>query len=82
MAHVIALADVGAMELPGRRAREIVGAKTGAASSTVRVVEIDPDLPGAKRRGPHVHHGFEECIHVLAGEGVMGRTRTKWEPAR
>ena len=71
---VIALGDAGAMNLPGRRAREIVGAIAGAASSTVRLVEIDPDGPGAKPRGPHVHHGFEECIHVLAGEGV---TRTE-----
>jgi uncharacterized cupin superfamily protein len=73
MARVIALKDAAAMDLPGRRAREIVGARTGARSSTVRLVEIEPDRPGTKRRGPHVHHGFEECIHVLAGEGV---TRT------
>ena len=73
MAKVIALSDAIAMELPGRRAREIVGAKVDAASSTLRLVEIEPEKPGAPRRGPHVHHGFEECIHVLAGQGV---TRT------
>ena len=73
MARVIAQKDARAMNLPGRRALEIVGLGTGSINSTIRVVEIDPDEPGAKRRGPHVHHGFEECIHVLAGEGV---TRT------
>jgi uncharacterized cupin superfamily protein len=73
MAKVIAMADSRAMNLPGRRSREMVGAESGASSSTIRWVEIEPDVPGAPRRGPHVHRGFEECIHVLAGEGV---TRT------
>lgn len=73
MARVIAQKDARAMNLPGRRAQEIVGLGTGSLNSTIRLVEIDPDKPGAKRRGPHVHYGFEECIHVLAGEGV---TRT------
>ncbi len=73
MAKLIGLGDARAMNLPGRRAREIVGAIAGAASSTVRLVEIEPERPGAARRGPHIHRGFEECIHVLAGEGV---TRT------
>ncbi|MGB0086865.1 MAG: cupin domain-containing protein [Rhodomicrobiaceae bacterium] len=73
MTKVIVLDDARVMNLPGRRAREIVGAKVGATNSTIRVVEIEPDRPGAVRRGPHVHHGFEECIHVIAGEGV---TRT------
>ena len=73
MAKVIALTDARAMDLPGRLSREIVGASGGATSSTIRLVEIEPDKPGVARRGPHVHHGFEECIHVLAGEGM---TRT------
>jgi uncharacterized cupin superfamily protein len=73
MARVIAQRDARAMKLPGRRALEIIGLGTGSANSTLRLVEIDPDRPGVARRGPHVHHGFEECIHVLAGEGV---TRT------
>ena len=25
--------------------------------------------PGDKLRGPHLHHGYEECIYVLKGEG-------------
>ena len=73
MARVIAQKDARAMNLPGRRALEIVGLGTGSTHSTMRLVEIEPDRPGAGRRGPHVHYGFEECIHVLAGEGV---TRT------
>lgn len=73
MAKVIALEDARAMNLPGRRAYEIVGLNAGAASSTVRLVEIEPERAGDARRGPHVHHGFEECIHVLSGEGM---TRT------
>ncbi len=73
MAKVIALKDTKAMNLPGRRAREMLGARTGAAASTLRLVEIEPERAGERRRGPHVHHGFEECIHVLTGEGL---TRT------
>jgi quercetin dioxygenase-like cupin family protein len=73
MAKVIALKDAKDKNLPGRRSREIVGADAGATSSTVRLVEIEPDQPGAAKRGPHVHLDFEECIHVLAGQGV---TRT------
>jgi quercetin dioxygenase-like cupin family protein len=73
MAKVIVPKDVRAMNLPGRRAYEVVGAPAGAVSSTVRLVEIEPARAGEARRGPHVHHGFEECIHVLAGQGV---TRT------
>lgn len=74
MAKLIAIGEAKTMNLPGRRSREIVGATAGAANSTVRLVEIDADKPGANPRGPHVHRGFEECIHVLAGEGV---TRTE-----
>jgi len=70
MAKVIVLKDTRAMNLPGRRARELVGVEAGAVKSTVRLVEIEP---GETVRGPHVHHDVEESIHVLAGEGV---TRT------
>ncbi len=70
MAKVIVLKQTRAMNLPGRRARELVGVEAGAVSSTVRLVEIEP---GEAMRGPHVHRDVEESIHVLAGEGV---TRT------
>lgn len=73
MATVIALSDAKAMALPGRSAREIVSAAAGAERSTVRLVEIAPETAGERRRGPHVHRGFEECIHILDGQGI---TRT------
>lgn len=70
MARVIALSEARAMNLPGRYSREIVGAAAGAKSATVRLVEIAPEKTGERRRGPHLHMGFEECIHVLDGQGV------------
>jgi mannose-6-phosphate isomerase-like protein (cupin superfamily) len=73
MVKVIALADARAMSLPGRTAREIIAAHAGAERMTVRLVEIAPAKPGEIGRGPHVHQGFEECIHVLDGRGI---TRT------
>jgi len=81
MAKLVPLSDAREMNLPGRRSREVVGATAGAASSTVRLVEIEPDKPGAKARGPHVHLEFEECIHVLTGEGVT-RTESGEYPVR
>jgi quercetin dioxygenase-like cupin family protein len=72
MARVFALKDARVLSLPGRKSREIVAAASGAQASTVRFVEIEPEGPGT-RRGPHVHFDFEECIHVVAGEGL---TRT------
>lgn len=73
MARLLAQGEARQMALPGRRAAELVGAASGAEGCSVRLVEIDPLPPGAPERGPHVHLGFEECIHVLAGRGV---TRT------
>jgi quercetin dioxygenase-like cupin family protein len=73
MAGVFHLKDARNLGLPGRHSREIVAAASGAQSATVRLVEIEAPKPGATERGPHVHYGFEECIHVLSGEGI---TRT------
>ncbi len=73
MARVVTLDSARRMELPGRRAQELVGAPVGAQNTTIRLVEIDPLPPGAPERGPHVHIGFEESIHVLSGNGI---TRT------
>lgn len=70
MVRVFALKESKALNLPGRHSREILAAASGAASSTLRMVEIEPQKPGAEKRGPHVHSDFEECIHVLSGEGV------------
>lgn len=56
--------------LPGRSALEIVSGLAGATSMTFRKVEIPVPKPGEQLRQPHVHHDFEECIHVLDGNGM------------
>jgi mannose-6-phosphate isomerase-like protein (cupin superfamily) len=70
MARVFRKADGKRLVLPGRISHEIVCGEAGARGVTVRLVEIAAARPGEPERGPHVHHGFEECIHVLAGRGV------------
>lgn len=69
MATRIALADAVELDLPGRRSREILSGHTGAAS-TFRIVDIAVPETGAPPRAPHWHPDCEECIHVLAGEGI------------
>ena len=71
MVRVFTPKDSRPLSLPGRRSREILAATSGAVNSTLRLVEIEPDKPGAGKRGPHVHAGFEECIYVLSGNGTM-----------
>ena len=76
MARVLKAGEGRRLTLPGRTSHEIVSASSGAASSgaasvTFRHVIIDAPKPGDAKRGPHVHHGFEECIYVLSGEGLM-----------
>ncbi len=68
MARTVRRGEGKALDLPGRIATEVVSSATGASSSTVRLVEI---APGKAARGPHVHDGFEEVIHVLEGTGVL-----------
>ncbi|MGQ7793410.1 cupin domain-containing protein [Faunimonas sp. B44] len=70
MARVVTRAEAKRLGLPGRTALEFASADFGAQSVTMRIVEILPPEPGASDRGPHVHHGFEECIFVLSGEGT------------
>lgn len=70
MAKVIAQGQAPALGLPGRTAREIVSQHCGARAVTLRLVEVPVAAPGASLRAPHVHHGFEECIYVLSGEGT------------
>lgn len=69
MATRIALIDAAELDLPGRRSREILPARS-AAQSTVRIVDIPVPAPGADPRPPHWHPDCEECIHVLSGQGV------------
>ena len=61
MARRVAAGEGTRLDLPGRLSIEILGEAT-----TLRLVEIAPGMP---RRGPHVHDGFEEVIHVIDGTG-------------
>ena len=72
MTRIVQSGQGTTIDLEGRRSREVIAARDGAASSTFRVVEIDP---GPVDRGPHVHDDFEEVIHVLQGTGLL-RTDT------
>ena len=69
MARVVTLGEAKQMGLAGRRSLEIVSGEKGAAAVTLRLVEIPVSQPGEAPRRPHFHQGFEECIHVLTGEG-------------
>ena len=71
MARVIRRDEARSLGLPGRKSLEIVSGQTGARAVTLRLVEIPVAQPGEARRGPHRHNDFEECIHVLSGEGCM-----------
>lgn len=70
MVRLVTRDDGRMLALPGRRSREIVSGATGAKAATVRLVEIAPPKEGDTIRGPHVHHGFEECIYVVSGNGT------------
>ncbi len=70
MARLLSAADAKLLDLPGRRSRELVSGAIGSKMS-FRLVEIAPAKPGDKPRGPHLHSGFEECIYVLSGRGMM-----------
>lgn len=69
MAARIALEDAVDLHLPGRRSRDILAGIAGS-QSTFRIVEVDVPEPEAAPRPPHWHPDCEECIFVLAGEGI------------
>jgi mannose-6-phosphate isomerase-like protein (cupin superfamily) len=69
MARVVTPDQATRLGLPGRTSFELVSGEMGAVNASVRLVEIPVPLAGEEPRGPHVHHGFEECMYVLAGEG-------------
>jgi uncharacterized cupin superfamily protein len=71
MVRIFTPKDSKPLDLPGRRSREILAAASGAVRATMRLVELEPLQPGARKRGPHVHSDFEECIYVLEGSGTM-----------
>lgn len=70
MARVFTQANAKKLGLAGRVSLEIVSGTHGNASLTFRLVEIPVVKPDDKRRNPHRHLGFEECIYVLSGEGI------------
>lgn len=69
MARLITQAEGRRLGLPGRSAIEMVSGEIGSRV-TFRIVEIPVPEPGEPLRGPHLHHGYEECIYVLRGEGL------------
>ena len=70
MARLFRQAEAKTLDLPGRVSREIVSGDRGSQNVSFRIVRIAPPVAGETPRGPHVHHGFEECIHVQSGQGV------------
>ena len=71
MARLVTPDQAKRLDLPGRTSFEIIAGRMGARNASVRLDEIPVAKPGEPLRGPHMHHGFEECIYVLAGEGWM-----------
>jgi len=70
MARVFKLAESKSLELPGRKALEIVSGARGSQNVTLRLVEVGVSEPDEPLRAPHQHGNFEECIYVLSGEGT------------
>jgi mannose-6-phosphate isomerase-like protein (cupin superfamily) len=69
MARVVTPDQAKRLGLAGRTSYEIVSGEMGASNASVRLVEIPVPREDEEPRRPHVHHGFEECMYVLAGEG-------------
>jgi uncharacterized cupin superfamily protein len=70
MARVFKERAAKSLGLPGRTVLEIVSDEGGASGITLRKVEIPVPSPDDSPRSRHVHNNFEECIYVLAGEGM------------
>ena len=68
MARLLKQGEGKRLGLPGRTVLEMVSGEINS-KVTFRVVEIPVPKPGVAVRGPHLHHGYEECIYVLKGEG-------------
>ena len=68
MVRKLTQAEGRQLGLPGRASLEMISGETGS-KLTFRIVEIPVPRPGDALRGPHAHHGYEECIYVLKGEG-------------
>jgi oxalate decarboxylase/phosphoglucose isomerase-like protein (cupin superfamily) len=70
MARLLKQSEGKRLGLPGRTVLEMVSGEIDS-KVTFRVVEVPVQTPGETLRGPHLHHGYEECIYVLKGEGRM-----------
>ncbi|HEX4535310.1 MAG TPA: cupin domain-containing protein [Candidatus Acidoferrum sp.] len=70
MARVFTQRTAKLLGLPGRTALEIVSGDGGVSGITLRRVEIPVDATGDLPRSRHMHNDFEECMYVLAGEGM------------
>jgi mannose-6-phosphate isomerase-like protein (cupin superfamily) len=70
MAQLLKQSQAKRLGLPGRVSLEPVSGEIGSRVS-FRIAQIAVPQPGDNKRGPHVHHDFEECIYVLSGEGTM-----------
>ena len=68
MARLLKQGEGKRLGLPGRAVLEMVSGEIDS-KITFRVVEVPVQKPGETLRGPHLHHGYEECIYVLKGEG-------------
>src|ERR1700730_5857668 len=70
MARVFTQVKAKSLGLPGRTALEIVSGESGGSGIPFHHVEIPVPSGGDSPRSRHVHNDFEECIYVLAGEGM------------
>jgi mannose-6-phosphate isomerase-like protein (cupin superfamily) len=70
MARLLQQSEARKLGLPGRTSLEPVSGTIGS-KVTLRIAEIAVPQPGDPARGPHLHDGFEECIYVLKGRGLM-----------
>ena len=70
MARVFKKSDAKGLGLPGRKSLEIVSGALGSQGVTLRLAEIPVEQTVETARGWHQHHGFEECIFVLSGQGT------------
>jgi len=70
MARLLKQSEAKRLGLPGRTSLEPVSGEIGSRVS-FRIATIAVPTPGDKRRGPHLHRDFEECIYVLSGQGTM-----------
>jgi mannose-6-phosphate isomerase-like protein (cupin superfamily) len=72
MARLINQSEAKRLGLPGRSSLEPVSGEIGSRCS-VRIATIAVPQLGATsstKRGPHLHHDFEEVIYVLSGSGT------------